>query len=186
MINLLKGVNLYLIGMMGSGKTTVGKILAQELGYRFVDTDALIEKIARKSINEIFAQEGEEIFRELESQVLAEISAYKNLSIATGGGIVLRRFNWSYLQHGIVVWLDVPVEQLSERLCNDTSRPLLANTNLKAKLQTLLEQRKPLYAQADVRVTVTADETPQQVAARAIKEINKILKPEIKAANCQI
>lgn len=184
--DLLKGVNLYLIGMMGCGKTTVGQILAQHLGYRFADTDALIEKIAGKSISEIFAQEGEEAFRELESQVLAEVSTYKNLSVATGGGIVLRRFNWSYLQHGIVVWLDVPVEQLSDRLRNDTSRPLLANTDPKAKLQTLLEQRKPLYAQADIRVTVTADETPEQVAARVIKEINKILKPEIRAVNCQI
>lgn len=168
--------------MMGSGKTTVGQILAKQLGYRFADTDALIEQIAGQSIGEIFAREGEETFRELESQVLAQVSAYKNLSVATGGGIVLRRFNWSYLKHGIVVWLDVPVEQLRDRLRDDTSRPLLANPDPKTKLQTLLDERQALYAQADVRVTVSAGETPEEVAARVIEEISKVLKPEIAEA----
>ncbi|NER06556.1 MAG: shikimate kinase, partial [Okeania sp. SIO3C4] len=109
---LLQGVNLYLVGMMGAGKTTVGELLAKDLGYRFLDMDSLISQVAGKSINEIFADRGEAGFRQLETNVLAEVSSYKNLTIATGGGIVINPFNWSYLQHGIVVWLDVPIEVL--------------------------------------------------------------------------
>jgi shikimate kinase len=72
--NVLKGINVFLIGMMGAGKTTVGRLLADKLGYRFVDTDALIERVAGKTINQIFAEDGEDAFRELEAQVLSEIS----------------------------------------------------------------------------------------------------------------
>ena len=103
MSNLLKGVNIYLIGMMGVGKTTVAQILAQRLGYRFFDTDTLLEQVAGRTINEIFASEGEAAFRELETKILAELSAYTKIAIATGGGIVLRQQNWSYLHHGLIV-----------------------------------------------------------------------------------
>lgn len=176
----LKGVNLYLIGMMGSGKTTVGCLLAKELGYRFFDTDALIEQVKGQSIPQIFAEVGEPGFRQLETQVLAELSAYKNLAIATGGGIVLNPINWSYLRHGIVVWLDVNNEQLYARLQRDpTPRPLLMDANPLAKLQMLQEQRQPLYAQADVQVIVADDATAEQVVTRTLQEIAKILRPEI-------
>jgi shikimate kinase len=173
---LLKGLNLYLIGMMGAGKTSVGRLLAQHLNYRFFDTDALIEQVARQSINEIFANSGEDAFRQLESQVLGEISAYTKLTIATGGGIVLRRENWSYLHHGLIVWLDVPVEVLIARLAEDTTRPLLQNADPKGELERLLEQRQRLYAQADIQITVEAGETPEQVARRAIDLIPSVLK----------
>ena len=93
MNDLLKGINVFLIGMMGAGKTTVGGLLASELGYGFCDTDALIEQIAGKTINEIFAEDGEETFRQLETQVLSELSAYQQLIVATGGGIVLKPQN---------------------------------------------------------------------------------------------
>jgi shikimate kinase len=173
---LLKGLNLYLIGMMGAGKTSVGSLLAQHLNYRFFDTDALIEQVARQSINEIFANSGEDAFRQLESQVLGEISAYTKLTIATGGGIILRRENWSYLHHGLIVWLDVPVEVLIARLAEDTTRPLLQNADPKGELERLLEQRQRLYAQADIQITVEAGETPEQVARRAIDLIPSVLK----------
>ena len=101
--NLLKGTSVFLIGMMGVGKTTVGNLLATELGYRFFDTDDLIEKVAGKTIKEIFADDGEESFRELEGLVLSDLSAYTKLVVATGGGIVLRQMNWSYLRHGLVI-----------------------------------------------------------------------------------
>lgn len=175
--NLLKGVNLYPIGMMGAGKTTLGRLLAAELGYRFLDTDNLIEQIAGRSINEIFATSGETGFRDLESQVLAEVCAYKNLVAATGGGIVLRQKNWGYLRHGIVVWLDVPVEQLYARLQGDTARPLLQNPDPLGKLRSLLDRRQPLYAQADVRISIATGETPEQLVPRVLEEISKILKP---------
>ncbi|GET43743.1 shikimate kinase [Microseira wollei] len=179
----LKGINLYLIGMMGSGKTTVGRELASTIGYGFCDTDAVIEKVAGQSINDIFKSEGEQAFRELESKVLGELSAYTRLAIATGGGIVLRRENWSYLQQGLVVWLDVPVEILLSRLAGDITRPLLQVPDPAGELQTRLAQRQRLYAQADLRITVTHEETPAQIAARIIETIPTVLKPPINPEN---
>jgi shikimate kinase len=173
---MLKGLNLYLVGMMGVGKTTIGKLLAQTLNYRFFDTDVLISKITQQSINEIFNSAGEPAFREIESQVLAELSAYTYLVVATGGGIILKRENWSYLHHGMIVWLDVPVDLLMLRLQHDTTRPLLRDPDPAGKLQSLLNQRQSLYAQADVRISVSAGETPEQVATRVLEEIPKRLK----------
>lgn len=180
MNSLLKGVNLYLVGMMGAGKTTVGRLMATHLGYRFVDTDAVIEQLTGQSITQLFAGVGEVAFRQMESQVLAEVSAYTNLAIATGGGIVLRRENWSYLHHGLIVWLDVPAELLYARLQTDTSRPLLNDPDPLGKLRSLLEQRQPLYAQADLRVTVSGEETSVQLAKRVLEEIPTVLKPREK------
>lgn len=168
--SLLKGVNLYLVGMMGVGKTTVGQILAKQLGYKFIDTDVVIEQLTRQSIAQIFAEQGEATFRQLESKVLAEVCAYTYLAIATGGGIVMRQENWSYLHHGLIVWLDVPVEIIEARLQNDTQRPLRAN------LRSLQQQRQPLYAQADLRITVSDEETPEQIATRVLAEIPTVLK----------
>jgi shikimate kinase len=116
LIERLKGLNLYLVGMMGAGKSSTGAALAQGLGYQFFDTDSVLEAAAAQTIPEIFAQQGEAAFRQLETQVLAELSAYQRLVIATGGGIVSRPENWSYLHHGIVVWLDVPLAVLKQRL----------------------------------------------------------------------
>ncbi|AFZ25938.1 shikimate kinase [Cylindrospermum stagnale PCC 7417] len=179
MSSLLKGVNLYLIGMMGVGKTTVGRLLAQQLGYGFVDTDNVIVQAAGKSINELFADKGEAAFRQLESDVLAQVCAFTKLTIATGGGIVLKRENWGYLHHGLIVWLDAPVELILARLAEDTTRPLLQDTDPQDKLRSLLEQRKPLYSQADLRITVQAEETPEQTAARIMEAIPTVLKPEV-------
>lgn len=148
----LKKTNLYLIGMMGAGKTTIGKKLANRLKYRFVDTDALIEKTAGKPISNIFADTGEAAFRQLESEVLSQTSVYTELVVATGGGIITQPINWSYLRHGIVIWLDVPIPVLVARLSGDTSRPLLKDGDLTAKLETLLDARGDLYAQADIRI----------------------------------
>lgn len=176
MNDLLRGVNLYLVGMMGAGKTTLGRHLATQLGYKFIDTDAALASFTRKSISQLFAAVGEAEFRQLESQVLAEVSCYTNLTIATGGGIVLRRENWGYLHYGLVVWLDVPVEQLYLRLRSDMTRPLLKDVEEPLeKLRSLLTQRQPLYAQADLRVTVGGEETPEQLATRVIELIPTVL-----------
>lgn len=174
---LLKGLNLYLIGMMGSGKSTVGKILADRLNYHFFDTDTVIEQAAAQSITEIFATLGETSFRELETQVLAELSAYTKLVIATGGGIVLQQRNWSHLRDGLVVWLNVPLEQLYDRLKGDTVRPLLQGDHSEAKLKSILEQRQALYAQADLCITTYAGESPEQLATRILEQIPSVLKP---------
>lgn len=178
MSSLLKGVNLYLVGMMGAGKTTVGQEIARRLSYGFLDTDAVIAQVTKKSINQLFAEVGEAEFRQIESKILAEVCAYTNLAIATGGGIVTQQKNWSYLRHGLIVWLDVPIEVLADRLANDNTRPLLQDAALLDKLQLLLQQRRSLYNQADLRIEVSAEETAAQIAARLITEIPTVLKPE--------
>jgi shikimate kinase len=177
MNNLLQGVNVFLIGMMGTGKTTVGQVLARQLSYNFLDTDALIEQIKGQTVREIFAGEGEENFREIESQVLAELSAYTRNVVATGGGIILRRKNWSYLHHGLIIWLDAPVDLLIKRLAEDTTRPLLQETDLKLKLTTLLEQRRNFYAEADLQITIQKNQTPEQIVEQIISKIPTVLKP---------
>ncbi|HEY9736184.1 MAG TPA: shikimate kinase [Trichocoleus sp.] len=166
--DFLKGVNLYLVGMMGAGKSTTGQALANALGYRFFDTDTLIEKATGQTIAEIFEAQGEVAFRKLETQVLSQLSAYTQLVVATGGGIVTQQMNWSYLQHGVVVWLDVPLNLLMQRLQGDTQRPLLQRPDWPQTLEALLEQRLPLYSQADVRVTAAAGEDGAAIAARAL------------------
>ncbi|HEY9610766.1 shikimate kinase [Allocoleopsis sp.] len=176
MNDLLKGINVFLVGMMGTGKTTVGNLLARQLGYSFVDTDEVVEKTTGKTINQIFADEGEENFRQIESEVLSQVAAHTRLTVATGGGLVLRRFNWSYLHHGIVIWLDAPVDVLIARLQNDTTRPLLQNDNPAQALQTLLDQRKSLYAEADLHIRISANDTPEQIVSRIIAEIPDVLK----------
>ncbi|MBF2028607.1 MAG: shikimate kinase [Oscillatoriales cyanobacterium C42_A2020_001] len=174
----LKGINIYLIGMMGAGKSTVGKQVAQRLGYQFFDTDTVIEQLAGQSIPELFVEMGEAGFRDLESRVLAELSTYTRLVVATGGGIILRQENWGYLRYGVIAWLDVPLEQIQQRLQADTARPLLQNGDLASRLQTLMEQRRSLYAQADVHVGYEAGDTPEQVAERVLLQVGQVLKPE--------
>ncbi|MGC9526156.1 MAG: shikimate kinase [Limnospira sp.] len=172
----LQGINIYLIGMMGAGKSTVGKVLARELGYRFFDTDQVVSQVARRSIPEIFESDGEAGFRMLESQVLSELCSYRRLAIATGGGIVSEQMNWSYLQHGIVIWLDVPPDRLFERLKGDNSRPLLQHPDPLGRLKDILEQRRSRYAQADLSFTIENDDTPEEIVERILTRIPKILK----------
>ncbi len=179
MDNLLQGVNVYLIGMMGSGKTTVGKLLAEKLQYRFLDTDALIETISKNSINNIFAQEGEDYFRQLESQVLGEVSIYLKTVIATGGGIILKPENWSYLHHGMIIWLDTSIDILVKRLAEDQTRPLLKNEDLTEKLTNLIKQRKSLYQQADITITVEENDNPDLIVEKIITAIPSKIKTPV-------
>jgi shikimate kinase len=172
----LKGLNLYLIGMMGCGKTTIGQLLAQKLRYRFCDTDALIVQSTGYEISQIFAESGEPTFRQIETQVLSEISAYTRLVVATGGGIILERMNWSYLHQGLVVWLDVPLETLIQRLQWDTTRPLLQDPDPQQKLEHLLKQRQSLYAQADLQIKVQPEATSAQVVEQLLTEIPKVIR----------
>lgn len=172
----LKGLNLYLIGMMGCGKTTIGQLLAQKLRYRFLDTDAAIVQATGYEISQIFAESGEPTFRQIETQILSELSAYTRLVVATGGGIVLERMNWSYLHQGLVVWLDVPLETLIQRLQWDTTRPLLQDPDPQQKLKHLLEHRQPLYAQADLRIKVQPEATSAQVAEQLLTAIPQVIR----------
>ena len=172
----LGGRSLYLIGMMGSGKTSTGRPLAERLGYGFVDADAVIEQAAGCSIAEIFQRDGEPEFRALEKQVLNSISQRHSLVVATGGGVVTQKENWGLLHSGIVVWLDVIQEQLLKRLQADTTvRPLLQTVDPEAALNELLAERKALYAEADLTVVIN-DEPPEAVADGIVQLLPGLLK----------
>lgn len=176
MADLLRGLSICLIGMMGTGKTAVGKVLARQLNYRFFDTDVLVEQVAGSTVTEIFAREGEEKFRDLESQVLMELAACTRSVIATGGGVVLRQINWSYLHHSLIIWLDAPVELIAQRLLGDETRPLLQEADPTLRLQSLLEKRRSLYAQADLHILLNFGQTPEAIAQEIITQIPSVLK----------
>ncbi|HIK20503.1 MAG TPA: shikimate kinase [Synechococcus sp. M44_DOE_062] len=176
----LRGVNVYLIGMMGSGKSTVGAELAAQLRFQFFDTDGLVEQVEGSSIPQIFAEHGEAYFRDLETQVLAQLSGYTRLVIATGGGIVLRPKNWSYLHHGLTVWLDVAPELIWQRLKRAPGqRPLLQTPDPQAALYKLMQEREPFYAQADVRVPIQSETSPPQLVEQIWQAIRARLRDGI-------
>ncbi len=172
----LEGLNLYLVGMMGSGKSSAGRHLAQQLGYRFLDADTSLEQVAGRPIPELFATEGEEGFRRLEAAVLNQIASWHSLVVATGGGVVTQPQNWGQLHQGVVIWLDAPDSLLLQRLAADpTPRPLMAVANPAARLAELLEQRRPLYAQADLHIQ--QDGRPaDQVAAQILEALPSVIK----------
>lgn len=177
-IDLLRGANLYLVGMMGVGKSTIGQAMATRLGYRFCDTDTVIEQVTQQTIPAIFETSGEAEFRALESQVLSQLSPYTRLVIATGGGIVLDQENWWHLRQGVVVWIDVPLDELERRLQGDANRPLLQRPDWQQHLATLLSDRRQRYAQADIHFTVTAGETTDAICDRLVERLrDRILPP---------
>ena len=174
----LGGRNLYLIGMMGSGKSSTGRPLAQRLGYGFVDADGVVEALAGRPIPQIFETDGEQGFRTLERQVLQAIGERHSLVVATGGGVITQPENWGVLHQGIVIWLAPERDQLLARLQQDPgARPLLEERDPAAALDALLETRTPLYAEADLRITV-GDETVNAVTERILEAIPGILQPD--------
>jgi len=142
--------------------------------YNFLDTDAIIEKASGMTIPEIFAAEGEEGFRNVEAQVLDSVHAYIRCVVSTGGGIVCRLGNWSKLQTGIVIWLDVDPEIIIKRI-QGTDRPLLQTENPLQTLTNLLEDRMMRYMQADVKVKVTDDMDEQQVADMVVRQLHDFI-----------
>jgi shikimate kinase len=159
--------NLALIGFMGTGKSSVGRLCAAHLRYELIDTDDWIEKRAGKSITEIFAQEGEAAFREIERQLVTEMAAWQRKVISTGGGLAANDANLvSLKQHSLVVCLWASAEEIWERVRDQGHRPLLQGPDPLGKIRALLEQRTPFYRQADVLVNTgmrSAREVAQQV-----------------------
>lgn len=157
--------NIVLIGFMGSGKTTVGRILAAKTGLRFVDTDEEIEKAAGKPIPQIFREIGEDGFRELESSALAGLAGRHGLVVSTGGGIVIRPANRELLRRiGFVVWLAADEKTIYRRVSKSRDRPLLRNPNPRETIRNLLAARSALYAQScDLRID-TAQLTSEEIA----------------------
>ncbi|MFN9661710.1 MAG: shikimate kinase [Cyanobacteriota bacterium] len=175
LVRRLRGLNLYLVGMMGAGKSAVGRPLARALGYRFIDADAALEQTAARTIPRIFAEEGEEGFRVLETAVLDQLAQWHSLVVATGGGVVTRPVKWGHLRQGVVIWLDAPEGVLLQRLRADpTPRPLLADPDPEARLRHLLGERRPLYTQADLHVRQGA-ESPQAVAIQVLELLPTLL-----------
>ena len=173
----LQRINIYLVGMMGAGKSAVGRPLAEALGYRFVDADTLLEQVAGRPIPEIFASDGEAGFRSLETAVLDQVAQWHSLVVATGGGAVTRPENWGHMRQGAVVWLDASEALLLRRLQADpTPRPLLASGDPAARLAELLAARRPLYAQADLRLEQQEGESPAAVAQRLLADLPGILR----------
>ena len=153
--------NIVLIGFMGCGKSTVGKLLAAKTGYTLVDADSYIEQKENMTIVEIFATKGEEYFRGIETEVAKELSQKEGLIIATGGGMVLKKENADYLKStGFCVWLKVSPETVLERLKNDTTRPLLQRADKEAAVKELMTTREPIY-KAACHAQVCADNSAE-------------------------
>ncbi len=157
--------NVYLIGMMGSGKTTTGQALAKLLSVPFVDLDELIIQTAGRSINEIFKTKGEHYFRQLETEVLKQVSASSGQVVATGGGIVLNPENRTKLKStGLVIYLKTGTDVLWGRVKGKKDRPLLATSNPEQTFTELFQFRVPLYSQSSEKSFVTDHKTPEAVA----------------------
>ena len=171
----LGGRNIFLIGMMGSGKSQTGPDLAKMLNYAFVDIDDVIEKASKQSITDIFEKDGEKGFREIEKQVLKETIQHHSLVIATGGGLVTVPENWGILHQGIVVWLDLDLKRSIKRIQSDgKKRPLLDNDDLCKTFSEIYESRKPMYLESDLRIQVE-EQSPLEVAAMIAENLPTIL-----------
>ena len=171
----LGGRNIFLIGMMGSGKSQTGPVLAKMINYAFVDTDDVIEKASKQSISSIFEKDGEKVFRDVEKQVLKEISQHHSLVIATGGGLITLPQNWGILHQGIVIWLDLDLKRSIKRLESDKKeRPLLIEDDLANNFSRIYESRKPIYLESDLRIEIE-DQSPYEVATMIAKDLPSIL-----------
>ena len=157
---------------MGAGKTTIGKYLAQHLKLQFADTDTEIEKRTGADIPWIFDVEGEEGFRDREQQVVAEMTNWDDLVLATGGGVVLRPENRRALAgRGFVVYLHATVDEQARRTRKDRRRPLLQTDDPAETLRELMEERDPLYREIADHIINTDECSPRTVAQRLIKEL---------------
>lgn len=169
-------MNISLIGMMGSGKTCIGELLAKLLNMSFVDTDEQIIKTEKTSINQIFAQKGETYFREMETATLKNVLNFNNQIISTGGGIIKSDENLSLLKEkSVVFYLKASPDILFERIKNNKERPLLNVENMKDKIKTILQDRISQYEKAQY-IIVTDDKSPIEIANEIIGIINDCVK----------
>ena len=179
---VLEGCSVYLVGMMGTGKTVTASLLASALpGYSALDTDDLISRSTGKTAQEIIEAEGEAEFRKVEGAVLSQVAAFRNVVLATGGGVAVTRENWMHLHNGVVVWLDVAADEIVGRLeANPArevgSRPLLKGGGaLQETVARILDERRQAYAQADLRVDAGGGKSAEDVALAVLQEIAELV-----------
>jgi shikimate kinase len=166
--------NIFLVGMMGSGKTTLGRALAQRLRLPFIDTDKVLVERTGVPVTTIFEIEGEAGFRRRESAVIAELAQAPDQVVATGGGAVLSAENRAVMRSaGTVVYLRARIDHLWERTRHDTSRPLLATADPRATLAALLEARDPLYREAAHIVVDTGTQSANTLASRVVSALRR-------------
>lgn len=165
--HLLRGVAL--VGMMGAGKTAVGRVLAQRLAVPFLDSDAAIEEAAQATIPEIFARDGEAFFRAREAEVIARLLSGPPAILSTGGGAFMQeRVRELIRESGVALWLDADLATLWSRVRHRDTRPLLQTADPHATLAALYEQRVPVYALAELHVKVAPHYSVNETADRAL------------------
>ena len=142
--------NIYLTGFMGSGKTTIGRLLARKLGWKFLDTDKIVQKHFGKPISQIFIEDGEALFRQAETLVLRTLRTRTKTVVSLGGGVILKDTNREILRSGYWIFLDVPLSVIKTRVLGDKSRPLLAKRW--STVEALCRKRLPLYQLAPIIV----------------------------------
>ncbi|HEU5339452.1 MAG TPA: shikimate kinase AroK [Sulfuricaulis sp.] len=171
--------NLFLIGPMGAGKSTIGRHLAELLNKDFRDSDSEIEKRTGAGIPLIFEIEGETGFRARESSILDDLTRLSNTVLATGGGAVLSEDNRKILrERGVVVYLHAPLETLLQRTRRDRHRPLLQTADRRRTLEDILKAREPVYRQAADMVIETSHRSPVSVAREIARKLESLLKNE--------
>jgi shikimate kinase len=165
-------MNYYLIGMMGSGKSTVGKLLAIKLKTPFLDLDHYIEVKNKMSIDDIFKEKGENYFRTLETNALSEIKS-SNVVIACGGGVILNHNNRKNISsNGLVIFLNTSISSLKKRLHSNLNRPLLRHKNIEEELIKIWDQRKKYYY-ATAAITINTDGyAPEILSNQIIEKLN--------------
>lgn len=162
-----------MVGMMGAGKTAVGRAVAAKLGVPFLDSDAEIEAAANTTIAEIFARDGEAFFRQKETQVIDRLLENEICILSTGGGAFLAEGNRAAIsEKGVSVWLDADLELLWERVRHKDTRPLLRTDNPKATLQQIFNDRVPTYALSDIKAQASAECTIDEMADRVINALS--------------
>jgi shikimate kinase len=169
--------NVVLIGFMGAGKSSVGRLVADRLGFQLLDTDREITRRTGRTISEIFQSDGETAFRAIESEALVQLEDRERLVISTGGGVVTEPRNHDVLRKlGFVVWLDADEETIFRRVSRNQKRPLLQTENPRERIRSLMEERRPMYQAAADTLVNTTGRSHADVAAEILARREEALR----------